>query len=31
MCAQTVGKLAKEFSNIVALKQSNSDLDLISD
>ncbi len=31
MCAQTVGKLAKEFSNIVALKQSNPDLDLISD
>lgn len=31
MCATTVAKLAKEFSNIVAVKQSNSDLDLISD
>lgn len=31
MCPQTVAKLAKEFPNIVALKQSNADLDLISD
>lgn len=31
MCPSTVAKLAKEFSNIVAVKQSNSDLDLISD
>lgn len=27
----TIAKLAKEFKNIVAVKQSNSDLDLISD
>lgn len=27
----TIAKLASEFTNIVALKQSNSDLDLISD
>ncbi len=27
----TIAKLAKEFQNIVAVKQSNSDLDLISD
>ncbi len=27
----TIAKLAKEFKNIAALKQSNSDLDLISD
>lgn len=27
----TIAKLAKEFKNIIAVKQSNSDLDLISD
>ena len=27
----TIAKIAKEFKNIVAIKQSNSDLDLISD
>ncbi len=31
MLPQTVAFLAKEYSNIVALKQSNSDLDLISE
>lgn len=31
MCAETVAKLANDFSNIVALKQSNSDMDLVSD
>lgn len=31
MASSTIGKLAKEFKNIVAVKQSNSDLDLISD
>lgn len=31
MLPQTVAKLAHDFPNIVALKQSNSDLDLISD
>ncbi len=31
MLPATVSKLAKEFKNIVAVKQSNSDLDLISD
>lgn len=31
MCPETIAKLAKEFSNIVAVKQSNADLDLISD
>lgn len=31
MQPSTIAKLAKEFKNIVAVKQSNSDLDLISD
>lgn len=31
MHPQTIARLAGDFSNIVALKQSNSDLDLISD
>lgn len=31
MMPSTVAKLANDFKNIVALKQSNSDLDLISD
>ena len=31
MQPKTVAKLAQDFNNIVALKQSNSDLDLISD
>lgn len=31
MAPSTIGKLAKEFKNIVAVKQSNGDLDLISD
>lgn len=31
MQPETVAKLAKDFPNIVALKQSNSDMDLISD
>lgn len=31
MLPETVAKLAKEYDNIVALKQSNSDLDLISE
>lgn len=31
MLPSTIAKLAEEFNNIVAVKQSNSDLDLISD
>ena len=31
MLPSTIAKLAKEFKNIVAVKQSNADLDLISD
>ena len=31
MQPETIAKLAKEFPNIVALKQSNSDMDMISD
>ncbi len=31
MCPSTIAKLAKEFKNIVAVKQSNADLDLVSD
>ncbi len=31
MAPETIAKLAKDFNNIVAVKQSNGDLDLISD
>lgn len=31
ICSETIAKLAKEFPNIVAVKQSNSDIDLIND
>ncbi len=31
MCSSTIAKLANEFDNIVGVKQSNGDLDLVSD